>query len=101
MRSEIVLVDFALPSGKRPALVVQNDRDNQRMGNTIVAQITTNVSRAKEDTQFLIDPSHPDWLRSGLKKASAINCLNLATIQQADIRKVIGTLSPETMRNVD
>jgi mRNA-degrading endonuclease toxin of MazEF toxin-antitoxin module len=59
-RGDIVIVDFspASPSaGIRPAVVVQNDRDNARMQNTIVAQVTSNIRRAQEDTQLLIDPA--------------------------------------------
>jgi Arc/MetJ-type ribon-helix-helix transcriptional regulator len=43
-RGDLVIVDFrstALQAGVRPALVVQNDRDIARMGNTIVVQVTT------------------------------------------------------------
>ena len=63
-RGRVVLVDFAPTnpaSGVRPALIVQNDRDNGRMANTIVAQVTSNISRAHEDTQLLLDPAHSDW----------------------------------------
>jgi mRNA interferase MazF len=57
-RGEVVLVDFPFSSGGgakvRPALVVQNDRDNQRLVNTIVAQITSITYRAIQPTQVLI-----------------------------------------------
>jgi mRNA interferase MazF len=52
-RGDVVIVDFypTDPRSKvRPALVVQNDRDNARMKRTIVIQITSNVSRSHEDT---------------------------------------------------
>ena len=39
----------------RPALVVQNDRDNARMANTVVAQISGNTARVSEATQHLIE----------------------------------------------
>jgi mRNA interferase MazF len=42
-RGDVVLVDFPFPRGGsklRPAVVVQNDTDNGRLLNTIVAQIT-------------------------------------------------------------
>jgi mRNA interferase MazF len=103
-RGEIVIIDFSATSptaGVRPALVIQNDRDNARMKNTIVAQVTTNTSRAGEDTQLLIDTKHPDWAASGLRHASVVNCSNLATVAQADIRKIIGALSTATMQQLD
>jgi PemK-like, MazF-like toxin of type II toxin-antitoxin system len=43
----------------RPALVVQNDRDNARMTNTIVAQISENTARFNEPTQHLIELANP------------------------------------------
>lgn len=46
-RGDIVLVDFPYASHRasklRPAVVVQNDVDNLRLRNTIVAQITTRL----------------------------------------------------------
>ena len=64
-RGDIVIVAFPYVTssgGKnRPALVVQCDRDNQRLSNTIVAMITGNTRYAQtEPTQLLIDPLTPD-----------------------------------------
>jgi mRNA interferase MazF len=53
-RGDVVLLDYPYASGGgakvRPALVVQNDRDNQRLTNTIVVQITSVTRRALEPT---------------------------------------------------
>lgn len=103
-RGDVVTVDFSLydPSDKvRPALVVQNDRDNARMAKTIVALISQNLSRAAQDTQYLIERSHPDFAASGLHDASVVNCSNLYTIFQEDISHVIGRLTSATMRQID
>ena len=103
-RGDILIVDFSVynPQEKvRPALAVQNDRDNARMKNTIVVLITGNVSRMSEPTQFLLDRTHPDYSASGLHKASVVNCSNLITIRQRDILHTIGTLSRETMDQID
>jgi mRNA-degrading endonuclease toxin of MazEF toxin-antitoxin module len=103
-RGDLVIVDFGVvnPAASiRPALVIQNDRDNARMSKTIVAQITTNIRRAGENTQLLIDPGHTDWMQSGLKRSSVVNCTNLATIDQSDIRRIFGSLSPATMRQIN
>ena len=63
-RGDVVLVDYPYPSGAgakvRPVLVVQNDRDNQRLLNTIVAQITSVTRRALEPTQLLIELATPE-----------------------------------------
>ncbi len=103
-RGDLVIVDFRSvnPSfGVRPALVIQNDVDNGRMSNTIVAQVTTNIRRAAEATQLLIDQHHPDWASSGLHRVSVVNCSNLYTSEQRDIARVIGNLSAGTMKQID
>ncbi|MDX1965769.1 MAG: type II toxin-antitoxin system PemK/MazF family toxin [Planctomycetaceae bacterium] len=102
-RGDLVIVDFRPVNpnaGVRPALVVQNDRDNARMGNTVVVQVTSNVRRAVELTQILIDPAHPDWSLSGLQRPSVVNRSTIYTIEQADMTKTVGRLSPTTMEQV-
>jgi mRNA-degrading endonuclease toxin of MazEF toxin-antitoxin module len=71
------------------------------MGNTIVVQVTTSISRSHLDTQRLIEPQHPDWSRSGLRHPSAINGSNIYTIEQADVARTIGSLSEATMQQVN
>lgn len=55
-RGNVVIVNFAPtnPAAQiRPAVIVQNNRDNARMGNTVVAQVTSTIRRAGQDTQLL------------------------------------------------
>ena len=103
-RGEVVIVDFSRydPRDKvRPALVVQNDRDNTRMAKTIVAIITGNTRRTGEETQYLVDASHPDFAASGLVRESAVNCSNLYTVRQSDVSRTLGCLSPATMLQIE
>lgn len=103
-RGDVVIVDFypTDPNARvRPALVVQNDRDNARMQRTIVVQITSNLSRAREDTQHLVDRDHPDWSTSGLRLPSVINAANLVTVARDQITHVIGALSAATMQQIN
>ena len=103
-RGDVAILDFSLydPADKvRPALVIPNDRDNQRMNRTVVAIITGNTSRAGLDTHYLLDASHPDFQASGLYKDSCVNCSNLYTIRQADVARRIGSLSVQTMKEID
>jgi mRNA interferase MazF len=48
-RGDVVILDHPYSDGSgskvRPALVVQNDRDNHRLTNTIVVLNTGNISR--------------------------------------------------------
>jgi mRNA interferase MazF len=89
------------PIKRRPAVVVQCDRNNARLQNAVVAMITSNVSRAdREATQVLVDLATPDGRQTGLVQNSAVKCENLYTKLQRDMRK-IGAMSPTLMRKVD
>jgi len=77
----------------RPALVVQSDFNNARLHETIIAAITSNISRIHEATQLLIDISTIDGAGSGLLHNSAVRCERLHSIPQADVRRVIGHIS--------
>jgi mRNA interferase MazF len=85
----------------RPALVVQNDRDNHRLSNVIVAAITTRTHHSGEPTQLLIDPSSAEGQGSGLNRASVVSCENLATIEKRLVRKRLGTLPQVAMSEID
>jgi mRNA-degrading endonuclease toxin of MazEF toxin-antitoxin module len=101
-RGDVVLVDYPFTRGgakTRPALIVQNDRENARLTNTIVAQITSNTSRVHEATQYSLEPSEEPG--SGLLRTSALNASNLLTMNQRDILRVLGSLSPATMSRID
>jgi mRNA interferase MazF len=104
-RGDVVIVEFPYTDGRRgknrPALVIQNDRDNGRLANTVVAMISGNVRHAGELTQVLIDPSAPGCETSGLHGPSVIKCCNLFTIRQQDILRTIGRLPNSTQKSVD
>jgi mRNA interferase MazF len=105
-RGDVVIVAFPYVGGggskNRPAIVVQCDRLNGQLRNTVVAMITGNTRLiGREPTQFLIDPTTPDGQSSGLRHPSAVKCENLLTIAQADMIQTIGHLSPALKLNLD
>ncbi len=104
-RGDVVLVDYPFSSGggfkRRPALVVQNDRDNARLTNTIIAMITSHTARVYEARQLLIDISTPEGQRSGLRQDSAVICTNLFTIEKRLVLQRIGVLSGNLMSQID
>ena len=85
-RGDVLLVLYPFASGRgasrRPALIVQNDRDNGRLDNTILAQITTNVRRAHEPTQLLIERSTPEGQQADVLHDSVVSCNNLRQSMQ-------------------
>ena len=101
-RGDVVLVDYPFTTGGakvRPALVVQNDRDNARMTNTIVAQISGNTARVIEATQYLIELGAEQGC--GLARDSALIATNLLTMHRSDILRVLGSLWAATMAQID
>lgn len=104
-RGDIVLAEmpYSDRSGLkvRPALVVQNDLNNRRLHDVILALITSTTHRATlEPTQLLIDITTPDGQRAGLLHTSAIKCEHLITLHQRFVKRVIGRLSPAVMQQV-
>ncbi len=96
-RGDVVLLDYPYASGGgakvRPALVVQNDWDNQRLTNTIVVQITSVTRRALEPTQLLVEVSTPEGQQSGLRQDSVVNCVNVLTVEKRKVLRRLGTLT--------
>ena len=104
-RGEVVLVDYPYAAGSgakvRPVLVIQNDRDNQRLMNTIVAQITSVTRRALEPTQLLIEIATPEGQQSGLRQDSVVNCVNLLTLDKGLVLRKLGSLPDALMQKVN
>jgi mRNA-degrading endonuclease toxin of MazEF toxin-antitoxin module len=97
-RGDVVIARFPYAGGTgskvRPAVVIQCDRLNNKLHNTLLAMISGNTKLVGiEPTQFLVDPTTPDGASSGLTHASAVKCENLATVPQTDIIDTIGHLS--------
>ena len=112
-RGEIYWVEFdpvkgSEQGGLRPALVVQNDVGNRYSPTTVVVAITRAIPPKPYPFLVVIEPEE-----SGLPQRSAVNCAQIATIQQAapasrlrpargesEVRP-IGQLSAENMAKVD
>lgn len=105
-RGDVVLVNYPFASGAgskvRPALVVQCDRNNARLDNTIIAQVTsrTKLSRS-EPTQLFVEAASPAGRQAGLIGDSAISCENLYTVRQDSIIRRIGFLPSDMLDNID
>src|SRR5947209_7564469 len=96
-RGDVVMVDFPFTdtgqSKVRPAVVVQNDRDNQKIRKTVVAMVTGNLRRQGDPSHLLVDPGTTDGASSGLNFPSLVSCNNLYTVDQDRIIRVVGNLS--------
>lgn len=104
-RGDVVLVNYPFASGVgskvRPAVVVQFDRNNVRLDNTIIAQITSRTQRVKaEPTQILVESASPAGQQADPLMDSAVSCENLYTVRQDVIIRKIGTLPDTLMQQV-
>ncbi len=104
-RCDVVMVDFPFTdtgaSKVRPAVVVQNDRDNARVRKTVIAMVTGNLRRRGDPSHLYVDPNTPEGASSGLAFPSLVSCNNLFTVEQASILQVIGHLSDVLRRQLD
>ena len=79
-RGDVVMVDFPFGEGRgsklRPAVVVQCDTDNRRLGTIIVAMITKQTALAgREPRHILIDVATDAGKASGLWLQSVVELL--------------------------
>jgi mRNA interferase MazF len=104
-RGDVLLAFYPFSSGtggsRRPVLVVQSDAYNGRIRNTVVAQITTSLRRAGDPAHLLIEVATPDGRQTGLLHDSVASCLNLATITDDRVDRVIGRFSTALMHRID
>jgi len=82
-RGEIYWVEFdpakeSEQSGLRPALVVQNNVGNQYSPTTMIVAVTWTLPPKPYPFVVMIEPAE-----SGLPAQSAVNCAQMATIQQS------------------
>jgi mRNA interferase MazF len=104
-RGDVVLVLYPFASGRgasrRPALIVQNNRDNRCLDNTIIAQITTNMLHVNDPTHLLIPWGTPEGQQADVLHDSVVSCNNLATVHEDRIHRVIGHLPEAIMHRID
>ncbi len=95
-RGDVVLVLFPnsdlLTAKRRPALIVQADNLQTGLPQVIVAMITSRTFRANHPSRVFIKRTTPEGQQSGLLSDSVVMLDNLATIAEAAIDRVIGTL---------
>ncbi len=81
--------------GTRPVLVLQNDIGNQYSPTTIVAAITSQISKAKLPTHVEVSAKI-----SGLEKDSVILLEQIRTIDKSRLKEKITSLNEELMEKV-
>jgi mRNA interferase MazF len=104
-RGDVVVVDFPFTdTGQakiRPAVVIQNDRDNARLRKTVIVMVTGNLRRRGDPSHVFVDPADSAGTSSGLRFPSLISCNNLFTIEQTGIIRVLGHLSDKLKQQLE
>jgi mRNA interferase MazF len=84
------------PAGRRPALVVQDDRFNRsNIGTTVVAAITSNLRLAGMPGNVRLRKGE-----ANLPRPSVVNVTQLRTIDRTRLGKPLGTLSAARLDEV-
>ena len=95
----IVLVHFPftdLQSLKlRPALVLSTKRED-----VIILGIFSRIPNQLQESWVKVDETNPGFHRAGLKKASIIKTEKIAVVHQSLIRKELGCIPPELLKQV-
>src|SRR3990167_5871207 len=99
-RSAIVLVPFPFTDltiiKLRPVLVISCYRQD-----IIVVGISSVVGNYDKKTDIIIQSSHADFSRIGLKQASVIKCAKIATLDKAIVVGTLGIVPSDLQRQVD
>lgn len=100
-RGDIYLLDLSansghIQSGHRPVIVIQNDVANQKSMTTIVCGISSAPKHQNIPTHCFISTS------GGLPRPSTVLCEQMFTVNKADLKHYLGTLSnPYILRQLD
>ena len=101
---DVVLLGFPfvdLTGAKvRPAVVVSPDSHNASLEAGVFVQITSNIERSTP-FDILIESSHPEFRRTGLKKDSMLRVSKIWTLEQTLVKTKIGLLGPLLQRQLD
>lgn len=106
-RGDIVIVEYPYSdrtgSKKRPALVVQDDRWNLALDDTLLCMISTSHRRMKAApaTQFYIPFTPQTSALTGLRADSVVQCENILTLDQSLVGSKIGRLDDDSMTQID
>jgi len=99
-RGEIYWVDYepargSEQGGRRPALIVQNDRGNNSSPCTVVAAISS--ATIAKPYPFVVPVAAGE---GGLSHGGHVNCSQLRTVDQSRLERRLGRLSADRMREV-
>jgi len=101
---EIVLIEDAPYTNRfavkaRPCLVISSSWFNKQSLDVILAPISSSI-RSWDPTQVVIESCSPFFSQSGLRQSSAVKCGSIFAYRSAQVRRQLGTLHPEILKQV-
>ena len=100
-QGDIYWLDLDEPVGSEPGythphIVVQNNLLNHgRIRTVVTCMLTTNLQRAEIQGNVLLK-----WGEGGLTEASVVLVSQLYTVDRAELREYVGTVSRERVREI-
>jgi mRNA-degrading endonuclease toxin of MazEF toxin-antitoxin module len=99
---DVVMVDVpyldANRSIVRPVLVVC---DTSQLLDVIIAAMSSRIRDPLPPAHYVINRAHRDWTASGLRLNSVVRCDRVFTIHDSHIHQKLGSLSPQTIAEID
>lgn len=101
-RDQIWWIDFGDPRGsergfRHPGLVLQRDEVNaSKLATVVVCALTSNKALASAPGNMLLSKR-----ATGLARDSVVNASQIATVDETDLLKLAGTISPALLRRVN
>jgi mRNA interferase MazF len=89
-RGQIWQFRFAAPDKRRPVLILSRNTLLEHLHTATVVAITSTQRGSPTEVELGIE--------EGLKQPSCANLANLFTVRQSDLKRYVGALGPEKMR---
>ncbi|MCT7982685.1 type II toxin-antitoxin system PemK/MazF family toxin [Laspinema sp. A4] len=101
-KGDIVLVPFPFTdlsqTKLRPAVVLWVDSQGQDI---TVCFISSQNLDCTSDDEFIIEPSDPEFARTGLKLASKIRVARVVTLERRLIKRRLGSLGQQQIQHLN
>lgn len=98
-KGQVVLLQM-IPTGslRRPAVIIDIDKNISNQILTVVPMTTTGKANTKESKELTLTAK--DFVSSNIRHEVCIDCSVVAKVPIADVVGVIGTLSTNTLKNI-
>lgn len=91
-RGQIWQFRFAAPDKRRPVLIVSRNALLEHLQTATVVAITSTQRGSPTEVELSVD--------EGLEQPSCANLANLFTVRQSDLKRYVGTVDADRMRQI-